>query len=225
MRGNGGVKAWNIARRAGLEDAIRTNTNDLSKISNYQTSTGKSSDDIVSEIESSAVAASGSTRSWIDLVPNGGGSKIGQHGDYAIHQNAEIFYRGISEADYQHLLNTGELKFTSETFTSPSLEYILAIGYGGNGRIVKFYTNSGTLNNLESIGVRNDGSARMLGYFPSMPHVTSVNNWTQNNAMFKTEGSNLPPPIGPSGQINIGLGKGPAIELFNQNIKAFEVVD
>lgn len=119
------------------------------------------------------------------------------------------------------------MKFTSETFTSPNIEYIKAKNYGNNGRIVKFYTNSGTFNSLEAIGVRNDGTAKMLGYFPNMPHISTVppnESWLQTKALFKTEGSQLAPPIGPSGQVNIGLGKGSAIDVFNQNIKTFEVV-
>jgi hypothetical protein len=218
------ASAWDIAYRAGLGPGIRFNLADLDKILSYQITSGKLSDDIVQEIESSAITAGGSVRSWLDIVPIAGGVKIGARGDYAIRENAEVFYRGLSEGDFQFLLNTGKLRYTSETFTSPSLEYIKAIGYGENGKIIKFYTNNGTLEALEKIGVRNDDSERMMSFFSDMPHVTSVNGWTKNNAMFKTEGSTLPPPIGPTGQINIGLGKGTAIDIFNQNIKAFEVV-
>lgn len=218
------VKAWGIARRAGLEPEIRLNVSDLDRISTYQAATSKSSDAIVAEIESSAITAAGSTRSWLDNIPSGGGLQTGARGDYVVRESAEIFYRGLSESDYQHLLNTGQLRPTSETFTSPSLEYIQAIGYGGDGRIVKFYANHGTLDALESVGVRNDATDRIMGYFPDMPHVTTVSGWTQSRAMFKTEGRSLAPPVGPDGQINIGLGRGTAIDIFNQNLKAFEVV-
>lgn len=218
------MRAWDIAWRARLEPGIRLNVVDLDRIASYQATTSKSADDIVAEIEGSAITVAGSTRSWLDNIPSGGGVQIGTHGDYIIRESAEIFYRGLSESDYQHLLNTGQLRPTSETFTSPSLEYIQAIGYGGDGHVVKFYANHGTLNALESIGVRNDATDRMMGYFPDMPHVTTVTGWTQNKAMFKTEGRNLAPPVGPDGQINVGLGRGPGIDIFNQNLKAFEVV-
>lgn len=213
------VEGWNIARRAGLEDAIRLNPTDLEKISNYKSLTGRSADDIIQEIESCAITAKGSTRSWIDIVSTGGGTKVGQIGDYAVHESAEVFYRGISASDYEHLINTGQLRATSETFTSPSLEYIQAVGYGGDGHVLKFYVDKGTLNALENIGVRNDGSARILGYFSDMPSVTTVSKWTESRALFKTEGAKHGIE-----QINIGLGKGSAIEIFNSNLKAFEVV-
>lgn len=58
-----------------------------------------------------------------------------------------------------------------------------------------------------------------------MRQAVTVNNWIQNNALFKTEGSTYPFPIGPNGQVNIGLGKGDAINIFNQNLKNFEVVE
>ena len=218
-RNPGLVDGWDIARRAGLEDAIRLNPTDLEKISNYKSLSGKSADYIVQEIESSAITAKGSTRSWIDIVSTGGGNKVGQIGDYAVYENVEVFYRGVSASDYQHLLNTGQLRATSETFTSPSLEYIKAIGYGGDGHVLKFYVDKGTLKALEGIGVRNDGATKLMGYYPDMPHVTTVTKWTENNAMFKTEGSALGME-----QVNIGLGKGTALEIFNSNLKAFEVV-
>ena len=43
--------------------------------------------------------------------------------------------------------------------------------------------------------------------------------WTENHALFKTEGNEYG-----MAQINIGLGKGTALEVFNQNIIAFEVI-
>ena len=213
------VDGWVIARRAGIEDVIRLNTVDLEKIVSYKSLTGRSADNIIREIESCAITVKGSTRSWIDIVSSGGGNKIGQIGDYAVHERAEVFYRGISASDYEYLMNTGLLRATSETFTSPSLEYIQAVGYGGDGYILKFYVDKGTLKALENIGVRNDGSAKILGHFSDMPSVISVNKWTESHALFKTEGAKHGIE-----QINIGLGKGSALEIFNSNLKAFEVV-
>ncbi len=44
--------------------------------------------------------------------------------------------------------------------------------------------------------------------------------WTRNNALFKTEGGDYGLT-----QINIGLGKGKALNIFNGNISAFKVID
>lgn len=211
--------AWLITNKAGLEQSIRSNLNDLEKILGYKKSSGRSSDNIIQEIESSAILSKGSTRSWIDIVPNGGGTSIGKIGDYVVHNDVEVFYRGISAHDYKYLLDNGKLRFTSETFTSPTLEYIEAIGYGGDGHVIKFYLDRGTLKELEKIGVRNDGKDKLMSFYPDMPPVTTVTKWTEKHAMFKTEGTRLGLE-----QINIGLGKGPAIDIFNANIKAFEVV-
>ena len=43
--------------------------------------------------------------------------------------------------------------------------------------------------------------------------------WKTNNALFKTEGGNYNIE-----QVNIGLGKGKALETFNENIINFEII-
>ena len=48
------------------------------------------------------------------------------------------------------------------------------------------------------------------GTYPDMPNVGK--GWKDNNAFFKSEGD----------QINIGLGKGKALEVFNGGIYKFE---
>jgi hypothetical protein len=48
--------------------------------------------------------------------------------------------------------------------------------------------------------------------YPDMPLVSR--GWTSTSAFFKGEG----------GIINIGLGRGPALDIFNDAIEGFEVV-
>ena len=55
--------------------------------------------------------------------------------------------------------------------------------------------------------------------FSQIPSVNNVENWTQTKALFKTEGTKHGLQ-----QINIGLGKGKALETFNENIVKFEIV-
>ena len=93
-----------------------------------------------------------------------------------------------------------------ETFISPSLEY--ASQY--DGVTVQFSVKAGTTDSLMGIGVRNAGlTAEPYG---SLPLVQK--GWTAGNAFFKTEG----------GTINIGLGKGTALDTFNGNILDFAPV-
>jgi len=192
----------------GLEDAIRTNTNDLAKIADYQTSVGKSSDDIISEIESSAITSSGSTRSWIDIVPNNGGAVIGSRGNYVQTEGGEVFYRTISQENYDELLSTGRMPGTTETSTSPTQ----AFSEDYEGVLIKYYLNNGTIDQLRTIG-RTDGSNLVTEQFGDMPLGTS--GWINDFIRFKKEGN----------QVNIQLGRGPGINIFNDNLKAFEIIE
>lgn len=109
----------------------------------------------------------------------------------------------MSQAHYEQLLKTGKLPATSETFLSPSLQY--AKQY--NGVTVGFTLRGGTTESLMNIGVRNAGLTGEA--FQSLPLVQR--GWTSNSAFFKLEGD----------VINIGLGRGTALETFNNNILTF----
>jgi hypothetical protein len=119
----------------------------------------------------------------------------------------ETFFRAMSETDYQSLLATGELPATGETFISTSSEY--AAQY--NGVLVQFNMAPGTTQALAEIGVR-DVSDVVSSTYPDMPLVSR--GWGAANAFFKGEG-NL---------INIGLGHGEALDLFNSMIQGFSEV-
>jgi hypothetical protein len=99
--------------------------------------------------------------------------------------------------------NLGQL----ETFISPSQEY--AQGY--EGATVRFTVRAGTQDALAGVGVR-DASAAASAAYPDLPLVSSV--WTSTSAFFKGEG----------GILNIGLGRGPGLQIFNDAIQGFEVV-
>ncbi|GAA0075628.1 hypothetical protein UT300005_00060 [Clostridium sp. CTA-5] len=77
---------------------------------------------------------------------------------------------------------------------------------------------AGTTQVLEEIGVRN-GSSIVAETYPNMPRVSK--GWNQNNAFFKGEGISVNMSIGEP-QINIGLGKGKALDIFNDNIINFK---
>ncbi|WP_312429677.1 hypothetical protein [Lacrimispora sp.] len=121
--------------------------------------------------------------------------------------NYETYYRTMSKADYETLLSTGKIPATGETFISPTQSF----SQGYDGVIIEFQVKAGTTNALESIGLR-DVSNLTSAQYPNMPGVLS--GWGSNNALFKGEGI----------QINIGLGKGSALDIFNNNITGFKVV-
>lgn len=116
----------------------------------------------------------------------------------------EIFFRAMSQEHYDDLISTGKLPATGETFISPTKDF--SLNY--DGVLVKFDLWPGAVDALSGIGVR-DQSKVVRNIYPDMPLSTS--GWTMTNAYFKGEG----------GQVNIGLGKGAALDMFNYYIKSF----
>ena len=72
-----------------------------------------------------------------------------------------------------------------------------------------------SIEKLVKIGVRNDSGEKVMLNFSKMDRVKK--GWTTNNALFNTEGENYNIE-----QVNIELGKGKALETFNENIINFE---
>ena len=132
------------------------------------------------------------------------GSGIGDEGGSKSGSSSEVFYRTMSQADYDYLRMTGELPATSETFISPT--YSFSSNY--DGVTVEFELRNGTTNSLLEIGVGNNADQAIRDY-GVLPQVSK--GWTENNAFFKGEGT----------QTNIGLGQGKALEIFNSNIINF----
>jgi hypothetical protein len=123
----------------------------------------------------------------------------------------EIFYRTIAKEHAEILEKTKKLTPTTETFTSPTQ----AFSNNYDGVTYKFTMKDGTTKALEDIGVR-DQSKLVKSTYPNMPEVKS--GWNENSAFFKQE------KVGKNAQINIGLGKGKGIKIFNENIISFENV-
>ena len=128
--------------------------------------------------------------------------------------NPETYYRAMSQEHYDTLVETGKLPATTETCISPTKSYSEQY----DGALVEFKVKAGTTQALEEIGVRN-GSSIVAEKYPNMPKVSK--GWNQNNTFFKGEGISGNKSIGDP-QINIGLGKGKALDIFNDNIINFE---
>ena len=78
--------------------------------------------------------------------------------------------------------------------------------------IIKYKVKKGTTEKLVNIGVRGESST-LAKEFSNMPK--SESGWGKNHARFKEE----------KGQLNIGLGKGDALDIFNENIVEADVIN
>jgi hypothetical protein len=125
----------------------------------------------------------------------------------AASSGGETFYRSMSQSHFDEMGKTGKVPATGETFVSPSKSY--AQQY--NGPTVEINVKAGTRSNLAGIGVRNNGPG-VSSEFPNMPQVQS--GWARSSAYFKQEGD----------IINIGLGQGSALDMFNEAITGFRQV-
>ncbi|MGJ6966502.1 hypothetical protein ACSDR0_31780 [Streptosporangium sp. G11] len=120
----------------------------------------------------------------------------------------EIYYRAMKDAHYKTLETTDRMPPSNkETFISPTLEYVQSY----EGIIVEFALEKGTTSALAAIGVR-DESPLVKATYPDMRPIFS--GWKKSRAFFKEE----------DGQINIGLGNGRALEIFNDGIVSFDKV-
>lgn len=122
-------------------------------------------------------------------------------------EGPEVFYRAMSQSHANELAATGRLPATGETFISPTQ----AFAEGFEGVLVRFELRAGTTARLAEVGVR-DASAAAAAAHPEMAVVDS--GWTAANAFFKGE----------SGQVNIGLGRGRALDIFNESMVTYEVI-
>jgi RHS repeat-associated protein len=122
-----------------------------------------------------------------------------------VHNCGETYYRTMSEPDYKTLQSTGRVPATAETFVSPSRSF----SEGYDGVLVKFKVRPGTTDALAGIGLR-DSSRAARGRFGALPMVAK--GWTRGRAYFKGEGDDL---------VNIGLGRGKALDTFNDAITGF----
>ena len=124
----------------------------------------------------------------------------------------ETYYRTMSQEHYQFLIENDELLPTSETFISPTQSF----SEGYSGVLVMFKLSPGTTKSLESIGVRDH--SRVTRMYADMPYIEDVKKqeglWKDKYAYFKGEDR----------QINIGLGTGRALDIFNINIKLFSTI-
>ena len=97
---------------------------------------------------------------------------------------------------------------TGETTTSPNLTF----SEGYKGVVVQFKVKQGTIEQLENIGIAGGNNKTVLKKHQNLKK--DISPWNENYARFKLE----------KGQVNIALGKGNALNIFNDNIVEFKLV-
>lgn len=114
-------------------------------------------------------------------------------------------YRSMSDEAAEIFLKTGKMPAGTETFFSLTKSF--AQNY--EGTLFEISVNPTTMSQLEAIGVRNTAASHPFEHLPLVGK-----GWKETNAFFKVEGN----------QVNIGLGNGKALEIFNSNIQSFNKV-
>lgn len=148
-----------------------------------------------------------STRSGLIGVPGRGEKEWFQPVLEHDSDNNEIVFRTMSEADYEHLINGKKLIGTSETSISPAIAYALKY----NGILVQFTLKPGTWAKIREIALVTNKDE--LKFFPDLSF--NKGDWVGEHAKFKKEGN----------QITTQVGKGKALEIFNDNIIGFQKVN
>ena len=106
---------------------------------------------------------------------------------------------------------------SNETTTSPNISFV----QNYDGILVKFYVEPGTIEKLKAIGTtahKNPDHSLVLGTFGSLPHGSS--GWHPTKVRFKVEENKNVTPF--FDQINIQLGSGKGLDIFNDNLLFFE---
>lgn len=119
----------------------------------------------------------------------------------------ETFYRTMSKDHFDQMQVNGRVPATGETFISPSAAYSAKY----DGQMVEMAVRPGTRDALARIGV-SSGADVVRSAYPDMPPVSR--GWAATSAFFKGEGDVM----------NIGLGHGPALDLFNNSILSFRAI-
>ena len=146
---------------------------------------------------------------FIALMPmEPAGLALGAVGIFGSTSKSETFYRAMSMREYSKLVRTGAIQAseTGETMIAQSLTY--AAKY--RNVLVQFKAQSGTLQKLEAIGVRD--ASKLTSKFLNMESVNGV-RWMATRAYFKSEAKGT--------ALGIGLGNGRALEIFNEGILGF----
>ena len=136
------------------------------------------------------------------------GKFVKKIGDYEIYENGEVFYRTMSKEHYDELLKTNKILGTGECTTSPTQ----AFSESYEGVLVQFKVKRGTIERLEEIGIAARNHKDVLLKHPNLK--PDISPWNTQFARFKLE----------KGQVNIALGQGEALKIFNESVIEFKFI-
>lgn len=121
--------------------------------------------------------------------------------------NNEIVFRTMSEEDYKYLVEENKLIATSETSISPAIAYALKY----KGVLVQFTLKAGTWEKIRKITLVTNEAEQAL--FPDLSF--KKGDWVHEYAKFKKEAN----------QITTQVGRGNALDIFNDNIIGFQRIE
>ncbi|GGW49142.1 hypothetical protein [Arenibacter certesii] len=208
---DGLFNSWKVLNEVGETD-LGSRIDDIEFVDNYIKKTFKTQTEVTSDIlRSEGFDAWKMVKAKAKLVDNLNlGSFVKNIGDYEVYEKGEVFYRAISKSNYDDLEANNRLLGTGECTTSPNQSF----SEDYNGYLMKFKLKLGTINDLIDIGIT-DGSILVKQQFGDLPTNQDIGgNWNQTRARFKKEGT----------QVNIALGKGTALQIFNDNLLEFELI-
>ena len=78
--------------------------------------------------------------------------------------------------------------------------------------MVQFKVKRGTIDELRNIGIAARNNEEVLSQFPELK--PDISPWNKKFARFKLEND----------QVNIALGRGTALKIFNDNLIEFELI-
>ena len=161
------------------------------------------------------------------IIIGNGGSIVKTYDKYEARQYAEIFYRAMPMEHYNELKSTFKLLGSSAKETSTSPNSIFSQPYTANGGVlIKMWAEPGTIDKLKAIGLRSDPTIHPLlkstiGELPFLPPGKSTQSgWYNSFTLFKVESNaNVPQ------QVNIQLGTGKGLNIFNEGLIYFEKIN
>jgi hypothetical protein len=155
------------------------------------------------------------------IIIGNGGNIVKMFDKYEARQYAEIFYRKMPSEHYDNLKSNFKLlkSVNNETSTSPNASFSQSY----DGVLVKMWVEPGTIDKLKAIGVRGQQDLLPLlqQSFGNLPH--SGKGWHPTKVQFKVETNEVVTPN--FKQVNIQLGSGEGVKIFNHNLLYFEKIN
>jgi hypothetical protein len=155
------------------------------------------------------------------VILGNGGNLVKTYDKYERREYAEIFYRAMPSEHFDNLKSNFKLlkSANNETSTSPNASFSQSY----NGVLVKIWVEPGTIDKLKAVGVRShpDLHPHLQQHFGNLPFIGG--GWHPSKVQFKVETNEVVTPN--FKQVNIQLGSGEGVKIFNDNLLYFEKIN